>query len=209
MKTCLISLNITKNRYSDWVDSISHSWYDLLSRNNLIPYLLPNDSSFIDYSKNINKIDLIILTGGKNKHEYKANSRYQKRDELEYKLIDYAINKNIPILGICRGMQTLNLYFNGSISLDKNKNHVNNKHEVLINKIEDLKICKQFSVNSYHNYIITDKTLGQQLQPFAYCKTDNTIEGFYYKAKKIIGIAWHPERDQHSIDSKIIQFLIR
>ena len=46
-----------------------------------------------------------------------------ERDGLEFKLIDIALKKEIPILGICRGLQILNVYFGGTLIVDLEKFH--------------------------------------------------------------------------------------
>lgn len=74
----------------------------------------------------IDHIDVLILSGG----HYVSPRHYDQdphkslggilpeRDEFDFKLIEFAKNKGIPILGICRGLQILNVYFGGSLDQD-------------------------------------------------------------------------------------------
>ena len=41
--------------------------------------------------------------------------------------------------------------------------------------------------------------------PFAFSANDNTVEGFYHSKLPIIGVMWHPEREQKKFDELIIQ----
>ena len=59
-------------------------------------------------------------------------------------------------------------------------------------------------VNSYHNNILTNNSLGNNLKSFAVCDFDNTIEGIFHESNKIIGIMWHPERSQDDFNKKLI-----
>ena len=143
----------------------------------------------------------------KNRYEY-TNEVYKNRDVIENKLIDYGIKNKIPILGICRGMQMINLYFNGTIEIDKNKNNVRTKHNIDINFPQMNLKNVIMKVHSYHNYIISKNILGDKLLPFAISTNDNTIEVFIHENHKIIVINWHPERHENDFNSQIIKFLL-
>jgi gamma-glutamyl-gamma-aminobutyrate hydrolase PuuD len=58
-------------------------------------------------------------------------------------------------------------------------------------------------VNSYHNNIIKQEILGNELEPFAISLDDGTIEGFFHRKFPIVGVMWHPERDPNH-NNKII-----
>ena len=78
--------------------------------------------------KNINKFiyqispHAIILSGGGDP------LKKDKRRKNEFKLIQYSLKKKIPLIGICRGAQVLNIYFGGKIM--KIRNHVRKKHKI-------------------------------------------------------------------------------
>ena len=103
--------------------------------------------------------DALILTGspihvdaGLYNQEVKTEPfNYDKEDELDYRLIDLFIKKNKPILGICRGIQVLNVYFGGSLNQFIN-NHEDVMHDIIIEK--DSVLSKNYPerirVNSTH-----------------------------------------------------------
>ena len=130
------------------------------------------------------------------------------RDGFEYKLIEQSIIRKIPILGICRGCQMLNVYFNGSLIYDipsirkVNHNKIDSKtmrwHN--INVFEDTLLSNilclnEGSVTSSHHQSVD--RLGEGLAVNAK-SPDGIVEGIEYRDKDqkpfLIGIQWHPER---------------
>tara|TARA_B110000438_G_scaffold88857_1_gene88336 strand:+ start:5288 stop:5920 length:633 start_codon:yes stop_codon:yes gene_type:complete len=189
-----ISLRVVLiDKFNEKRDAISQDWTKFLEKFNAYPILIPNTLSNVEDFFSKIQIDILILSGGDNIGEY------QERDETERKLIDFAIKKKIPILGVCRGMQILNDYFGGATIVTNNQQHICKSHTVdLINpKFSQIFGNDSLNVNSFHNNIITHEILGENLKPFALCTNDNTIEGFFHKSSSIIGVMWHPERDSN------------
>lgn len=173
-------------------------------------------SNFSDLQKYKSmKIDGIILSGGNDVnpllYEDKIKEELdlvEERDVIEKEIIKLAIDKNIPLLGICRGMQMINIYFNGKLS--KVQGHVKEKHQL---KIIDEKFKKiignSIVTNSYHNWGIKHKDLAPQMKSFAESE-DGLIEGIYHPKYSILGLQWHPERkntDQEKINKLIKLYL--
>ena len=160
-----------------------------------IPNTLKNLDSFLDEMN----LDGIVLSGGDNIGENK------KRDETENKILNYALEKKIPIIGVCRGMQLINKYFGGKLSIDNSTIHLAEKHNVDITheNFRALFSSESFLVNTYHQNMIQVEGMGNGLKPFAIFSKDGSIEGFFHEEFYIIGVMWHPERDPDS-NSKII-----
>lgn len=114
-------------------------------------------------------------------------------DRLDFKIIAYAERNNQGLLGICRGIQSINVYFGGSLYQDIAK-HMDNNHFILFQG-------KYILVNSFHHQSI--KTLGKDMEVLA-VSCDQQIEIIRHKHKKIIGVQFHPER----MNTPIIQSLI-
>ena len=95
------------------------------------------------------KYDGLVLTGGGDisPELYECRIKFSdntlcfgtslERDKTEFELIKNAYEKNIPIFGICRGMQLLNVYFNGFLIQNVNQLH----YEICINS--DKKLIKK------------------------------------------------------------------
>ena len=129
--------------------------------------------------------------------------------KTEIKIIDYSTRNNIPILGVCRGMQLINEFFNGKNIKSDNLNHVGKYHHVKVknSNFKDM-LGEKLEVNSFHNNLIKKEDVGQELEIFAESEEDSTIEGYFHKIHPIIGVMWHPERDQEQeYQSKIINIL--
>jgi putative glutamine amidotransferase len=186
-----ISLRIIDaQNYKEKRDALSHDWPILFEKLKLIPIFIPN--SLNDPKAFLDSVGIqgIILSGGDNIGDF------PDRDKTEIKLLDYGIKHTIPIFGVCRGMQVINKYFGGTISKNLTSSHVGKPHEIdIINpNISEYLKTKLVKVNSYHNNIITENDLGNDLKIFAKSIHDNSVEGFFHKQYKIIGVMWHPER---------------
>ena len=142
--------------------------------------------------------DALILTGspihvdaGLYNQEVKTEPfNYDKEDELDYRLIDLFIKKNKPILGICRGIQVLNVYFGGSLNQFIN-NHEDVMHDIIIEK--DSVLSKNYPerirVNSTHT-----QALDKVADGFKVIATteDGIVEAI--ETNNILAIQWHPEK---------------
>jgi len=186
----------------------------------LIP--VSNDSTNIEEYFKL-PIHGIILSGGNNVNPklYNQEPKYPSdfsvnRDNTEKKLLEIAIKKKLPVLCECRGMQFMNVFFNGrliqSINDEIGTNHIAVNHKI---KITDEKIASflgktETIVNSFHKQGFTKKELSKKLKPFAKTE-DDIIEGIYHPDYQIVGIQWHPERDSpdKEINEKLIQAFIK
>ena len=119
-------------------------------------------------------------------------------DDLDYKIIDYAIKNDKPILGICRGLQIMNVYFGGTLHQDI-CNHSGNTHTIYLTLESDLP--KSVIVNSYHHQAI--KKLGNDLIS-VYQADDGIIEMFIHKNLKAMAVQFHPEINADDSFSQLI-----
>ena len=192
-----ISLRVEKiKKYEEKRDSLSHDWIDFFEKLDFLPILIPNKLHNAENFLNEIKIDGLVLSGGDNIGDD------PERDITEKKLIDFAISKKIPILGVCRGMQVLNEYFGGKIIFNESNAHVTKNHfvEITDSKISKFTDSTRLKVNSFHHNQINIDILGKKLTSFAISNNDKTIEGFCHDDFPIVGVMWHPERDNSNPD---------
>jgi len=166
------------------------------------------------------KCDGFVLTGGIDVVPalYGGNSTYPnmpdaflpERDEFEKRLYHFSQRHRLPLLGICRGMQYINILEGGKV-LEDNGPEVHEVHKRgSADKIHQIEIeensllhahtgLRTGEVNSAHHQAIDPAHLGHNLVPVAYSATvDRLIEAIEFKDKTgkafMIGLQWHPER---------------
>jgi len=123
-----------------------------------------------------------------------------ERDALEFLVLDRALALDLPVLGICRGFQVLNVAFGGSLVQDlPGHRPVGDEvvtHEVaadagsLLGRIAG---TQPHTVNSRHHQGVTDELLAPSLRPTA--RVGHLIEALESEAHRfVLGVQWHPER---------------
>lgn len=162
---------------------------------------------FIPYNYKKELLDLLdgfIITGGYdidpkyyNEKNTFSNNIYKSMDLLDKDIIDYCLITKKPLLGICRGLQSLNVFLGGSLYQDLTDSgfyeHDKKELDIVYNKsnsklFED--INKVFNINSYHHQGI--KKLGNNLVATCFSK-DGLIEAIEHNEFPLYGVQWHPE----------------
>lgn len=192
---------IHSENYIDDRDGLSHDWPSLLEKIKIIPILIPNSLLEIEQFLEDMKLDGIILSGGDSIGEFPL------RDKNENKIIEYAINKKMPIFGVCRGMQIINEFFGGDVIKTMDKKHVGKSHNIIVNKekIFSFLNTEKIVVNSFHNNIIIEEKLGRNLKAIAKDANDESIEAFIHSSYPIMGTMWHPERMKNENNYNLIK----
>lgn len=176
--------------YGERRDSLDQNWTNFISACNLSPLLIPNNKNCAEYILANIHLSGIVLTGGNDLVAYGGNA--PERDETEHFLLKYALDKKIPLLGVCRGMQIIQHYY--GIELMPVQKHADTKHKIVIDGNE-------IRVNSYHNF--GSKETRNPLKILARSE-DGVIEAVQHNFASIEGVMWHPERckpfKKHDID---------
>ncbi|APJ03381.1 gamma-glutamyl-gamma-aminobutyrate hydrolase family protein [Silvanigrella aquatica] len=184
-----------------------------LHTNEFIEYLLEHSNSMPEINKikkycyeNADKSDGIIIPGGSDIEDYvyshvskKCNPYLDIRRTLtDLFLIHRCITKGIPLLGICRGCQIINVYFGGTIESVKDEHSLINTKNFNIVAKEDTRF-KIFDENSIHSGVslhrqCVDK-LGDRLTVTS-VSADNTYVVKSIETKMgslVLGVQFHPE----------------
>lgn len=175
-------------RYVDLMQSVNYE----------IIFINPCSLSYLDDV--IHLYDGLFLTGGRDIDPIyynqtlhpKTNKELNSIDHFEIILIKLFYQLNKPIIGICRGIQTINVAFDGTLK-QHIENHNNTTH--LINTVPNTLLYKKSNndvlVNSYHHQVI-DK-LGKNLKVSAY-SIDGYIEAI--EGNNLFACQWHPDLQQ-------------
>lgn len=126
----------------------------------------------------------------------------KKRDELEFNLVDQAVKAGIPLMGICRGAQLINVYFKGDLYSDISSFYHEQPNKASIFPVKKVYLkarsklaryigADELYVNALHRQAV--KTVGQGIQIVAQEPNGvvQAIESF--QKNFIIGVQWHPE----------------
>lgn len=152
----------------------------------------------------IEHLDGLILPGGADVDPARysavnvASDPDTQRDEFEFALLDSALEADIPVLGICRGLQVLNIHAGGTLHQDV-PSHVcydvdpaDRIHTATIDSGSELHgiYGDQVAINSLHHQTV-DK-VGAGLRVVARAE-DGGIEGLEMPGRPVISVQWHPE----------------
>lgn len=192
MKRIAVSQRVERiERYGETRDCLDQLWASFMEKSDLSIIPIPNSLKDVSSWLKMQSIDGFILSGGNDIGILPGSKNISfERDSTEKKVLDFAIEFTVPVIGVCRGMQFINLYFGGK--LDLCDGHVAKRHEIKSNRNSDL--ITHTEVNSYHTWGITNQGLSKELRDLA-VTNDGGIEAFVHRNLPIYGIMWHPERE--------------
>lgn len=176
-----ITLRIDRDGHTQEIrDALDQRWYFFLHACDLIPVLLPNTNSIFDF---LNKFPLsgVILSGGNTLSSLGGNA--PERDKFETDLLERAMQKKMPVMGVCRGMQLIQQYFGSK--LEPVEGHAVTRHGLTY-------LGKERIVNSYHHYGVYDAVKNIEVLARS---SDGLIEAISHESFLIKGVMWHPERE--------------
>jgi len=192
--------------YGERRDALDQAWARFFSACDLDPLIIPN--GLADPCAYIQKMGVkgLVLTGGNNFSDAVKTIRNRpvcnlpqcddlapERDETEIALLKQSIENDLPVIGVCRGMQLLNLFYGGEIS--SVKNHVGLYHNLTTRRGVEIPFEIMFDkkVNSFHDFGIHSS--GMSLEFDILAQTGDVVESFIHRKYPHMGIMWHPERN--------------
>ncbi len=208
-------IGITAN-FNDGNACLAEAYYASVLEAGGVPLLIPpylHRDALVDTLKSV---DAVILSGGAD-----IDPRYMgdepdysllhtinpKRDEQELLLVRLALDRQLPILGICRGIQTLAVSLGGKVHQDiyaslgsELLNHDQSEergvatHRVKLvpgSKLATIFGCNTIGVNTFHHQAVSAIPQGFSVSAIS---TDGVIEGMEsIDGCSVIGVQWHPE----------------
>ena len=203
---------IVNETYPDRRDALSQDWPAYFSR--LLPEAvvmpIPNQPERVATWFDIAAPDAVILTNGNDWGEA------QERDHTERNLLAIARERRLPVLGLCRGLQALNVLLGGTLEPDLRVrtgiDHVASRHSVrlVVPVFSQLAGSELITVNSYHHQGVTIDGLAHGCRPFA-LSGEIAVEGFHHSEEPILAVQWHPERpgSTQDFDTALISTFLR
>ncbi|MEU3340145.1 gamma-glutamyl-gamma-aminobutyrate hydrolase family protein [Streptomyces sp. NPDC002144] len=190
----------------------------LVQRSGGLAAMLPPDEPE-QAAATVARLDALVIAGGPDvdparygaERDPRTGPPAHARDTWELALIDAALSAGVPLLGICRGMQLLNVALGGTLV-----QHVEGHAEVVgvfgrhtVKPVPGTRyaeaVPEETSVPAYHHQAVD--RLGTGLLPSAYAE-DGTVEAVELPATDgwVLGVQWHPEMGE---DPRVMRALVR
>jgi len=208
--------------------SLPAKYVDCVRRARGIPVLLPAGEPCIQ--ETCDRLNGIILTGGGDIHPDRYNGIShpmiykvdEERDETELRLVDIILNKNIPTLAICRGMQVLNTFLGGTLYehipdiygesvLHRRPPRETIKHDVEISpgsRLNGIVSTSRMEIVSWHHQAVNEVPKEFTVNARS---ADGVIEGIEMDSHPwLIGVQWHPElsASQDSLQQQLFDVFV-
>ena len=204
-------IGITGN-YDDLTCKLGQGYYKSVVAAGGVPVIIPPVADTDTIVNTLERIDGLILSGGGDfnplwtgeEPSTKLGGINKERDLPELLITRLAYNRQIPMLGICRGIQTLAIALGGEVAQDisdaatvkhsQNADRSEATHSVTIEPdsiLAQLYNHERIAVNSFHHQAV--KAAGEKFRVVAKA-TDGIIEAIEStEFKSILGVQWHPE----------------
>ena len=213
-------IGITAN-YSDIDATVRDRYYKQIINAGGVPVIIPPIADTAIIADTLEKVDGILLTGGGDYNPLwcgeepspKLHNINKERDAAELILTRLAYNKQIPMLGICRGIQTLAMALGGHVAQDissqatikhsQDADREEATHSVIVEEGSMLHSIffqtantqhptpNTLYVNSFHHQAVDNP--GSLFRATAHSK-DGIIEAIEStEYKNVMGVQWHPE----------------
>jgi putative glutamine amidotransferase len=200
---------------------LPYEYIQELQRAGGVALMIPPDPMLIeDPDAVLDRLDGFVLAGGcdVDPSMYGAEPHpltrgtVPERDEVELALVRRAVERDMPVLGICRGMQVLNVALGGTLNQhvpddvghDEHRRHLGtfdgNDHDVVLAPGSLAALAageERHPTKSHHHQSVA--TLGNGLTVTGYSTLDELPEAIELVGKPyVLGVQWHPEADQSS-----------
>jgi putative glutamine amidotransferase len=188
--------------------------------------LPPDDGAIENPDQLLDRVDALLLAGGSDvdpasygaKRHPETHGTRPERDRFELALAHRALERDMPVLGICRGMQMLNVARGGTLEqhLPDAVGHGNHRHTPGTFGDHEVRLepgslahraagAETVPVKSHHHQGIGE--LGEGLSVTGWSVEDETVEAIELPDRRFaLGVLWHPEED---MKSRVIATLVK
>lgn len=201
--------------YGDNNSKLAENYYKSVVAVGGVPVIIPVTDDLATIEAIVGRLDGILLSGGGDMHPRYYNedpipengTPDELRDRYDVSLIKSAVEYQLPVLGICRGMQVINTVFGGSLYQDINVQYAD-KQSMCHSQNEERSVttqtasiitdsllysivsCNTLPINSIHHQAVKRIADGFRAVASADDGICEAIESLYYP---ILGVQWHPE----------------
>jgi putative glutamine amidotransferase len=224
-----ISAALEQARWGNWdtLVLLSPRNYSLaVQRAGAVALLLsPDEAVAAEPNLVLDRLDGLLLTGGSdvNPESYGAEAHPEtrpgriERDRFEIALARAAVARDMPVLGVCRGMQILNVAFGGTLDqhipnlqIHRHTPGAFHDHEVALEPgslAARVAGGERSRVKSHHHQGLA--TLGDRLEVTGSAVEDDLIEAIEVpECRFALGVLWHPEEDEDPEGSHPVRALV-
>ena len=171
--------------------------------------VLPAETDRAVVARMLASVDVLLLSGGEDveprRYGVAPSPRLEtvnlRRDAWEYALLDEAVKRRLPVVGICRGCQLINVYFGGTLWQDLPTERPGpvahrgkGSHAIQIVPESRLAGClgaTNLMVNTIHHQAVKDLAPGFRATAQA---ADGVVEAIESDALPVVGVQFHPEK---------------
>jgi microsomal dipeptidase-like Zn-dependent dipeptidase/gamma-glutamyl-gamma-aminobutyrate hydrolase PuuD len=219
----LIGLSVN---HKEGTSRIADAYVDAIVKAGGTPVLIPLITDETALEEIVSRVDGLLLSGGGDIYSplfgeelHPSVESYDlERDKYEIALVKLAVERQMPVLGICRGTQLMNVAFGGNLiqdipsqipesTINHNQEEVREiaTHSVRItpeSRLHQIVHAEQIEVNSFHHQAV--KTIAPGFEAVAWAD-DGVVEAIEStEGKVILGVQWHPENGAAAGDLVLI-----
>ena len=189
--------------------SVQTTYTEAVSSSGNLPIVLPAQTNRDAVARMLASVDVLLLCGGEDVEPRRYGATPSpllgevnlRRDAWEYLLLDEAVKRRLPVLGICRGCQLINVYFGGTLWQDlpserpgETVHRSKDDHAIKIvagSRLADCLGTDGLKVSSSHHQAVKELAPGFRATAFA---PDGVVEAIESETLPITGIQFHPEK---------------